>query len=143
MFITHLDICSSSQYSRLNQRHGKDPVYSFYTNLSVFCYTQENGVLIESMDACFGLARKIAKGGNRISSRHRDLLFSDQDDVDNFVDNYPHCGNKSPDQVYLGPLSLLSELTIKGSFWAYINIILLHYSGFEFWSYDKEAIHFF
>ena len=35
------------------------------------------------MDACFGLARKIAKGGNRISSRHGDLLFSDQDDVDN------------------------------------------------------------
>ena len=96
----------SRQYSRLNQRHGKDPVYSFYANLSVLCYTQENGVLIESMDASFGLARKIAKGGNRISSGHRDLLFSDQDDVDNFVDNYPHCGNKSPDQVYLGPLSL-------------------------------------
>ena len=54
----------------------------------------------------FGLARKKAKGRNRISSRHGDLLFSDQDDVDNFVDNYPHCGNKSPDQVYLRPLSL-------------------------------------
>lgn len=65
-----------------------------------------NSVLIESMDACFGLARKIAKGGNKILSRHGDLLFSDQDDVDNFVDNYPHCGNKSADQVYLGPLSL-------------------------------------
>lgn len=100
----------------------------FYTNFSVLCDTQENGVLIESIDACFGLARKIAKGGNKISSRHGDLLFSDQDDVDNFVDNYPHCGNKSADQVYLGPLSLLSEG------------IHQHYSAtcsLEFWSYDK------
>lgn len=91
MFITHLDVCSSRQYySRLNQRHGKDPVYSFYSNFSVLCYTQENGVLIESMDACFGLARKITKGRNRISSRRGDLLFSDQNDVDNFVGNYIH-----------------------------------------------------
>lgn len=55
-------------------------------------------MLIESIDTCFGLARKKAKGGNTISSRHGDLLFSDQDDVDNFVDNYPHCGQKSLDQ---------------------------------------------
>ena len=61
---------------------------------------KENGTLIESIDACFGLARKKAKGGNAISSRHGDLLFIDQDDVDNFVDNYPHCGRKSMDQVY-------------------------------------------
>lgn len=60
---------------------------------------QENGILIESVDACFGLARKKGKGGNTISSRHGDLLFSDQDDVDNFVDNYPHTGNKSLEQV--------------------------------------------
>ena len=66
MFITHLDIFSSRQYSRLNQKHGKDPVHSFDTNFSVLCNTWENSdVLIESMDACFGLARKIAKGGWR------------------------------------------------------------------------------
>ena len=70
-------------------------------NFCLFCIIpQENGILIESIDACFGLARKKAKGGNTISSRHRDLLFSDQDDVDNFVDNYTHCGQKSMDQVY-------------------------------------------
>ena len=67
----------------------------------LFCIIpQENGILIESIDACFGLARKKAKGGNTISSRHGDLLFSDQDDVDNLVDNYTHCGQKSMDQVY-------------------------------------------
>ena len=83
MFITRLDICSDRQYSHLNQRNGKDPVYSFYTSFSLLCYTQEKRVLIESMNACFGLARKIAKARNRISSRHGDLLFSYQDDVDN------------------------------------------------------------
>ncbi|KAL9977976.1 hypothetical protein ACROYT_G015445 [Oculina patagonica] len=39
------------------------------------------------------LARRNGKGGNITSSRHGDLLFSDQDDVDNFVDNYPPTGN--------------------------------------------------
>lgn len=73
-------------------------VPEFYNGAECPLCPKENGVLIESMDSCFGLARKIAKGGNKISSRHGDLLFSDQDDVDNFVDNYPHCGNKSADQ---------------------------------------------
>lgn len=62
--------------------------------------SQGDGTLIESVDACFGLARKKAKGGNVISSRHGVLLFNDQDDVDNFVDNYPHCGNRSFEQVF-------------------------------------------
>lgn len=68
-------------------------VWDIFGTLSHFF--QEHGVIIESVDACFGLSRKKAKGGNMISSRHGDLLFSDQDDVDNFVDNYPHSGNKS------------------------------------------------
>ena len=50
------------------------------------------------MDACFGLTRRKAKGGNIISSRHGDLIFSDQDDVDNYVDNYPHTG-KTAEEV--------------------------------------------
>ncbi|KAL9977975.1 hypothetical protein ACROYT_G015444 [Oculina patagonica] len=41
---------------------------------------------------------KEGKGGNITSSRHGDILFSDQDDVDNFVDNYPHTGNKTLDR---------------------------------------------
>lgn len=70
-------------------------------------------MLIESIDTCFGLARKKAKGENTISSRYGDLLFSDQDDVDNFVDNYPHCGQKSLDQVYFGIRPL--DLHVSGS----------------------------
>lgn len=55
-------------------------------------------MLIESVDASFGLARRKAKGGNIISSRQGDLSFSDQDDVDNYVDNYPHTG-KTAEEV--------------------------------------------
>lgn len=82
-------------------------------------------MLIESIDACFGLARKKAKGGNTISSRHGDLLFSDQDDVDNFVDNYPHCGQKSLDQVYFGICPLECSSCIRESVWEFFDIILL------------------
>lgn len=58
-----------------------------------FCIIfQENGIFIESIDVCFGLVRKKVKGGNIILLRYGDLLFSDQDDVDNFVDNYIYCG---------------------------------------------------
>ena len=35
-----------------------------------------------------GLARKKRKGGGLIDPRHKDLVFSDQVDVDNFIDNY-------------------------------------------------------
>lgn len=47
--------------------------------LPFYILPKENGVLIESIDACFGLARKKEKSGNTISSRYGDLLFSDQD----------------------------------------------------------------
>ena len=59
---------------------------------------QENGILIESVDSCFRLARRKAKGGNIISSRHGDLIFSDQDDVDNYVHNYLQTG-KTAEEV--------------------------------------------
>ena len=53
---------------------------------------------MESVDACFGLARRKVKDRNIISSRHGDLIFSDQDNVDNYVDNYPHTG-KTAEEV--------------------------------------------
>lgn len=42
------------------------------------------------MDACFGLYRKKSKGYAVMGadSRHKNRLFADQDDVDNFVNNY-------------------------------------------------------
>ena len=74
-------------------------IYCNRIKLWIFKF-QENDTLIESVDACFGLARKKARGSTTIASRHGDLLFSDQDDVDNFVNNYPHYNeNKSSDKV--------------------------------------------
>ena len=55
---------------------------------------KDNGILIGSLDACFGLARRKGRGDTSISLRHGTLLFSDQDDVDNFVDNYEHVKTK-------------------------------------------------
>ncbi|XP_028412906.1 uncharacterized protein LOC114535788 [Dendronephthya gigantea] len=49
---------------------------------------KENGVLIECVDACFGLARKKYRNQSSIAPRQGTLLFSDQDDVDNYVNNY-------------------------------------------------------
>jgi len=46
------------------------------------------GVLIESMDACFGLSRKKAQGEGVGMPKHQNGFFADQDDVDNFVNNY-------------------------------------------------------
>ncbi|XP_068674926.1 uncharacterized protein [Montipora foliosa] len=86
------------RYFKYKLRYLNSFVPELYNGAECPLCPKENGILIESIDACFGLARKKAKGGNTISSRHGDLLFSDQDDVDNFVDNYPHCGQKSMDQ---------------------------------------------
>ena len=60
---------------------------------------QVEGTIIQSMDACFGLSRKKAKGCSLGSSRHGNLLFADQDDVDNFVDNYMHTSITSKERV--------------------------------------------
>ena len=56
--------------------------------MHVLILLQENGVLIESMDACFGLARKKRQGQSFRVPKHADLFFADQDDVYNFVDGY-------------------------------------------------------
>ena len=53
---------------------------------------EQNGVLIESMDGCFGLCRKKDKGHNLGTPKHGTLLFADQDDVDNFVNSYGKAG---------------------------------------------------
>lgn len=93
-------------------------------------------MLIESIDARFGLARKKAKGGNTISSRYGDLLISDQDDVDYFVDNYPHCGQKSLDQVYFGIRPLERSSCIRESVGEFFDIILLVWINWKgFYSY--------
>ena len=53
---------------------------------------EQDGVLIESMDGCFGLCRKKDKGHNLGTPKHGTLLFADQDDVDNFVNSYGKAG---------------------------------------------------
>ena len=60
--------------------------------LVYFYFEQDDGVLIESMDGCFGLCRKKEKGHNLGTPKHGTLLFADQDDVDNFVNNYGKAG---------------------------------------------------
>ncbi|KAK3743478.1 hypothetical protein QZH41_013095 [Actinostola sp. cb2023] len=51
---------------------------------------EDNGTVIECFDACMGLVRKRSKGalGQRGQMRHLPLFFSDQNDVDSFVDSY-------------------------------------------------------
>ncbi|XP_068758181.1 uncharacterized protein [Montipora capricornis] len=88
------------RYFKYKLRYLNSFVPELYNGAECPLCPKENGILIQSIDPCFGLARKKAKGGNTISSRHGDLLFSDQDDVNNFVDNYPQCGQKSMDQDY-------------------------------------------
>ena len=53
---------------------------------------EQDGVLIESMDGCFGLCRKKDKGHNLGTPKHGTLLFADQDGVDNFVNSYGKAG---------------------------------------------------
>ena len=53
---------------------------------------EQDGVLIESMDGCFGLCRKKDKGHNLGTPKHGTLLFADQDDVDNFVNSNGKAG---------------------------------------------------
>ena len=71
----------------------------FTVKLSSKFNFKDNGIFIESLNACFGLARRKGRGDTSISSRHGTLLFSDQDDVDNFVDNYEHVKTKQLAQV--------------------------------------------
>ena len=47
----------------------------------------ESGILIESMDACFGLVRKKSAAKSILPPRHM-TMFANQTDVDEFVDNY-------------------------------------------------------
>ena len=84
------------------------------------------------MDASFGLARKKTKNEISISSRHGLLLFSDQDDVDNFVNNYELKADNAAIQVrfyncYLVWLfmkflaSLLMSLCVQVNFYMGLN----------------------
>jgi len=47
-----------------------------------------------------GLSRKKTKGAGIVQPKHRSLLFSDQNDVDNFVDNYGKDGAKVKEVSY-------------------------------------------
>ena len=66
----------------------------FFISIFLFSlsFEQDDGVLIESMDGCFGLCRKKDKGHNLGKPKHVTLLFADQDDVDNFVNSYGKAG---------------------------------------------------
>ena len=67
-------------------------LFFFIFNFSLPLSFEQDGVLIESMDGCFGLCRKKDKGHNLGTPKHGTLLFADQDDVDNFVNSYGKAG---------------------------------------------------
>ena len=56
--------------------------------LILFKQSTEDGTIIESMDACFGLVRKKSSGKNSLPSRHSSTMFFDQSEVDELVDHY-------------------------------------------------------
>ena len=61
----------------------------------------EAGTIIESMDACFGLVRKKSAGKSSLPPRHSLTLFSDQIEVDDFVENYSASARKGEAVSYL------------------------------------------
>ena len=67
-------------------------LFFFISIFSLPLSFEQDGVLIESMDGCFGLCRKKDKGHNLGTPKHGTLLFADQDDVDNFVNSYGKAG---------------------------------------------------
>lgn len=76
---------------------------------------RDDGVLIESMDGCFGLCRKKDKGHDLGTPKHGTLLFADQDDVDNFVNSYGKAGadmEQNCSKFHAG--EVLSALRSKG-----------------------------
>ena len=67
-------------------------LFFFISIFSLPLSFEQDGVLIEGMDGCFGLCRKKDKGHNLGTPKHGTLLFADQDDVDNFVNSYGKAG---------------------------------------------------
>ncbi|XP_028392622.1 uncharacterized protein LOC114517161 [Dendronephthya gigantea] len=55
----------------------------------------ESGILIESMDACFGLVRKKSAAKCILPPRHQLTMFANQTDVDEFVENYTSNAKKA------------------------------------------------
>lgn len=53
------------------------------------------------MDACFGLVRKKSAGKSSLPPRHSQTLFSDQLEVDDFVENYSASAKKGEAVSYL------------------------------------------
>jgi len=51
---------------------------------------KECGSVYLTMDACFGLARKKSASKHVLPSRHGDLFFIDQENVDHFVESYKY-----------------------------------------------------
>ncbi|XP_028417977.1 uncharacterized protein LOC114542684 isoform X2 [Dendronephthya gigantea] len=86
------------RYYKYRLRYLDCYIPGLYNGVTCPLCPKDKGTLIECVDACFGLARRKGKGDTSISSRHGTLLFSDQDDVDNFVDNYEHTKEKSVQQ---------------------------------------------
>ena len=96
---------------------GKDLLYNFSIRSIVFrrsyftLLLQNEGVLFECMDACFGLSRKRSQGEGFTTPKHKDLFFGDQDDVDNFVDHYSE--TSVSEHVCLDAFAFLVFLPIK------------------------------
>ncbi|XP_028403401.1 uncharacterized protein LOC114526098 [Dendronephthya gigantea] len=57
--------------------------------------TDDGGILIESMDGCFGLVKKSA-GVNLFPPRHSGTFFAEQESVDKFVDDYGKKAEEAP-----------------------------------------------
>ncbi|XP_028417790.1 uncharacterized protein LOC114542444 isoform X2 [Dendronephthya gigantea] len=59
-----------------------------YGNVCPAC-PRDNGVLIESFDALFGLPRKKSAGCSVREPLHRENIFNNQKEVDHYIENYP------------------------------------------------------
>ncbi|XP_028417867.1 uncharacterized protein LOC114542545 [Dendronephthya gigantea] len=59
-----------------------------YGNVCPACPV-DDGVIIESFDASFGLPRKKASGSSTRKPLHGNFIFSSQEDIDKFVEEYP------------------------------------------------------
>eukprot|EP00794_Sanderia_malayensis_P013416 gene13416-14792_t len=71
---------------------------------------KNKGSIFLSMDACFGLFRKKSASKHILSSRHSDLFFLDQENVDDFVESYQFTKSVNKDRSKFNAGSATSEI---------------------------------
>lgn len=72
-------------------------------------------MLIQCMDACFGLSRKKAQGKQLSEANHNNVLYADQDDMDDFVEQcHGDCQSSEPECSRFRAGEVLPALHSKG-----------------------------